>query len=57
MVVYRVEGLLQVNEDRPSEKTIIHISTDFIQKKGDRCFSGEILPEARLTGRQEIVSV
>ena len=48
-MVYRVESLLQVNIERPSEKTIIHISTDFIHKKGDRCFSGEILLEARLT--------
>ena len=49
VVVYRVESLLQVNIERPSEKTIIHISTDFIHKKGDSCFSGEILLEARLT--------
>ena len=40
-----------------SEKTIIHVSTDFIHKKGDSCFSEEILAEARLIGRQKIVSV
>ena len=57
MVVYRVESLLLVYEDRPSEKTVIHVSTDFIHKKGYGCFSGEILPEARLTGQQKIVSV
>ena len=32
-MVYRVESLLLVNEDRPSEKTVIHISTDFLHKK------------------------
>ena len=56
-MVYRVESLLLVNEDRPSEKTVIHISTDFFHKKGCGCFSGEILPEARLTGQHKIVSV
>jgi len=37
-MVYRVDGVLKVNEDHPSENTIIHISTDFIHKKGDSRF-------------------
>ena len=56
-MVRRIECLLQVNEDRPSEKTVIIFSTDFIHKNGDSCFSGEIPAEARLTGRQKIVVV
>ena len=57
MVIYRIEGLLQVNEDRLCKKTVIHISADFIHEKGDSCFSGEILPKTRLTRRQKIVSI
>ena len=53
-MVYRFECLLQVNEDRPSEKTFMFF--DFIHKNGDSWFSGEIPAEARLTRRQKIVS-
>ena len=52
-MVHSIESLLEVNEDRLSENTVIHSST----KKGYGCFSGEILPEARLIGRKKIVSV
>ena len=56
-MVYLIESILEVIEDCHCEKSVIHISTDFIHKKGYGCFSGEILPGGRLTGRHKIVSI
>ena len=52
-LVYRVEGLLQVNEDYPGKKTIIHISTDFIHtQKNDSRFKGEIFQSGNQIDRK-----